>query len=307
MAMPAGPDGYLCGWRVRSELPLPELSPWQGIDRPPDITVRFGPVPEQLPDVVGETPFMQIGRDGSGLLWIDAVGGYLVRRDEVVIEPRAGATDAELRLFLLGSALGILCHRRGLLPLHAASIGRDGVAVAFAGPSGAGKSTLAAALAQRGYPLLSDDVCVIDAHAAGGPVVLPAFPRLKLWRDSLTALDLAAEGLERNRRFQEKYHYLARQRDVPGPVPLAAIYLLETVSAGEDWSVQRIEKPFEAVRALHDQVFRRSVAVALGYTNALFHAETQIAARVPVLRWRRRKDFARLNEDVARLAQSWIA
>ena len=32
-------DYVLCGWRVRSALPLPEVAPWRGDDRPPDVTI----------------------------------------------------------------------------------------------------------------------------------------------------------------------------------------------------------------------------------------------------------------------------
>ncbi|WP_297099294.1 hypothetical protein [Thermomonas sp.] len=67
----------------------------------------------------------------------------------------------------------------------------------FAAHSGAGKSTPVAWLHRRfGWPILSDDVTVIDAangavHARGG------IPRLR-WRDALSALAVPEDGLVRD-------------------------------------------------------------------------------------------------------------
>jgi len=47
--------------------------------------------------------------------------------------------------------------------LHASGVELNGRAALFLGSSGAGKSTLAAALVQRGYPLVTDDFCVINS------------------------------------------------------------------------------------------------------------------------------------------------
>ena len=292
----------LCGWRVRSELALPELVPWRGSDIAADITVRFGAVPRQLPDLIAESPFLQIGRDGTCLLTISGVGDYLIARDHLVISAREGATSSELRLFLLGSALGILCHQRGRFIIHASSVSIGGRSIAFAGRSGAGKSTLAAAFARAGHRFLSDDVCLIDTEALGGPVVLPAFPRLKLWRDSLMAANVPLTGLERNRTFQDKYHYVPAGGFDPTPVPLAAIVILDTAGFDQPATVERIERPADIMRNLHAQVYRASVAHALGRDGFLFRNESRLAEHVPLFHWLRQRDMARLNDDIELLA-----
>ena len=224
-------DFLLCGWRVRSDLPLPELWPWTGDDRAPDIRISLGAVPAQLADPIHTTPVLQIGADGACRLEIAAVASFLVQSgDRIVVNAKVSAESAELRTFLLGGVLGLLVHQRGLFPLHAACVQMGDGAVAVAGPSGAGKSTLAAALVKRGHPLLADDVCVIDCAAIGGPMVLPAFPRLKLWADALAALDISTEGLERNRAGMDKFH-LREASFTPTPVRLRRIILLEETEA----------------------------------------------------------------------------
>ncbi len=54
------------------------------------------------------------------------------------------------------------CHQ--WLMLHAACLERNGHAVLLPAPPGSGKSTLCAALALRGWRLLSDEMCLIDTE-----------------------------------------------------------------------------------------------------------------------------------------------
>ena len=62
--------------------------------------------------------------------------------------------------------------------------------MAFAGDSGGGKSTTAAALHARGLDLVTDDLLVLDPDAAGGVVVYPGFPVLRLWPEAAAAVTL---------------------------------------------------------------------------------------------------------------------
>jgi hypothetical protein len=73
------------------------------------------------------------GRDA--MLTVPNIGRYLVRDGrEIIVDPAPDAPDRDVRLFLLGSTLGILCHQRGLLPIHANAIVVGGGAVAFSRP-----------------------------------------------------------------------------------------------------------------------------------------------------------------------------
>lgn len=294
-------DYLLCGWKVRSELPLPELMPWRGDDRRPDLTFQLGLVAD-LERPVDVTPFLQVGDDGCCRLAIDAVARFLVRDGRwVTVEPRVVLDSPEIRVFLLGSVLGLICHQRGLFPLHASCVRLGEGAVALAGASGTGKSTLAAALAQQGKALLADDVCVVDPAAEGGPVVLPSFPRVKLWHDSLDALSIAPDGLDRNRTGQDKYHYR-----FPGlssdPVPLSTVYLLEEARPYRTEGVEALNG-FAAVTALSEQIYRRAAAVILGREVALFRAATLIANTVPVRCLIRRMDLTDLGRGIRMLAK----
>lgn len=296
-------DYLLYGWRVRSELSLPQAALWEGEDRPVDVEIRLGEVSDKLADPIHTTPFIQIAGNGDCRLEIAAAGRYLVRGGrEVVVQPAPDATIAEISVFLLGSVIGLLCHQRGLFPLHASCVRIDEGAVAFCGPSGAGKSTMAAALLRRGHSLLCDDITIVDPYASGGPLVYPAMPRMRLWRDSLEALDIAPDRLQRDRVELEKYVLPANETGVflGKPQPLKAVFMLQSANSPQLERTFRMQ-PMEAVAALGSEIYRRRQAYALGRKKELFRDATKIAGIVPVLRLARQLDFALMDVTTARV------
>ncbi|WP_421697596.1 hypothetical protein [Ancylobacter sp.] len=282
-------DRLLCGWRVRSAIALPELLEWQGDARPPDLTVRLGEVDDTLPGGRMIGPWLQIDGTGTGLLVVPMVGRFLVQPSgDITIAPQPEASESEIRLFLLGSVLGLVCHQRSLLPLHASSVVIEGGAVAFCGPSGMGKSTLALRFARRGHAVVSDDVCVLDT---GTPArVRPSFPRLKLWRDALEDAALPTEGLERNRRGQNKFHFIEADAGVRAPVPLRALFLLRWAARGEPEGIERLSAPLDILAAVEAETFRPQIGRALGAETSMFHVRALIAGTVPVYTLRRQPD-----------------
>jgi hypothetical protein len=153
------------------------------------------------------------------LLNIQGIGRYLVNSGrEIFVDPDDTAPALDVRGYLLGSIFVVLCQQRGLLPLHASAIaGKSGV-VAFLANSGQGKSTLAAHLAQRGFRVLADDVCLVDATAAHSAMVIPTAPWLKLWRNSLENLGRGADGLDRVFSEDDKYRLPLDPTWTPEPI-----------------------------------------------------------------------------------------
>jgi hypothetical protein len=146
------------GLVLGSEFPLPELElRRRQMTDAPDIRVSIGPLPT-TPKRATDLPYVD-AENGQALLKIPGAGRYLVSRGrELVVEPEADADFSYVRLFILGSALGLLCHQRGLLPLHASAVELAGEAIAFMGEQGQGKSTLAAhCLACAPARLVADD------------------------------------------------------------------------------------------------------------------------------------------------------
>ena len=133
--------------------------------------------------------------------------------------------------YLLGPVMGLVLLLRGVTCLHASAIAIGDRAIAIVGRSGAGKSTTAAAFAELGYPIISDDiVALVDRDR--NILVQPAYPRLRLWPSSAEILYKRSDALPRivpthptwDKAYldlnQERYQFQDK------PLPLAGIYVL---------------------------------------------------------------------------------
>jgi hypothetical protein len=202
--MPKLPAFYDFGpFSLSSDIQLPELPPSKTAGLP--VRITLGRVPETIPEPTFQSPYCIASRHEL-LLHIDGVASYYIGNGKkVVVQPAPDGNDLDIRGYLLGHIFAILCHQRRLLPLHASAVRMGSGAVAFLGDSGAGKSTLAAFLVARGFPLVADDVCLLDPDAPAQQRVLPVAPWLKLWRTSLEALGQPQDGLSRTFHDEDKY------------------------------------------------------------------------------------------------------
>ncbi|WP_449243830.1 hypothetical protein [Desulfobacca acetoxidans] len=218
------------GLTIASALPCPELLPAEGAA---EVTIRYGTVPDGLESVQRQGVCFQVNSEAF-LLKLNTIAKYLVTAGkQIIIERAAGAQDNEVRLFLLGSAFAALLQQRGLLPLHGCAVEVNGGAAVFVGLSGCGKSTLAEALHQRGYRIMADDVCVISFASSGTPLVISAYPQLKLWADALKKLGRDPRGLPLVRAGLEKYGLPLKDGFSGNPSPLQRVYELAESNSQE--------------------------------------------------------------------------
>ncbi len=276
------------GLVLQSEFDLPELLRAPE-DVPADVAVRFGAAGEEH----------KISPDEMNLV-VPKVASYLIRGGrEILVAPREGASSRNIRLFLLGSALGGIIHQRGLLPLHANAIDIGGRAVAFLGHSGAGKSTMAAWFLDRGHRVLADDVCVVAPDSAGVPLAYPGIPRLRLWREALERSGRNADELELAFDDVDKYNLPTPKPSRSGPIPLSHIYLL--AKAEEQWLDIRPLSGIAAVEALVANTYRGNYLVRMGETKRHLLACLELAKRVPVFSASRVWGFDDFDDQAERL------
>jgi hypothetical protein len=284
----------LFGLRVRSELPLPELGPVTAAEAP-DVRIVRGRV-----DSTGDEPFGLTVRGDSALLNIRGIGRFGIERGSgMTVEPAPGASERNVRLFLLGSAFAAILHQRGLLPLHANAVVVEGRAVAFMGHPGAGKSTLAAWFHDRGFPVLADDVCVVTWDEAGRPLANPGIPRLRLRPEAIEASGRNIGDYEPAFDDRDKFNVPTDRGGAREAVPLHHLYLLErSDSGGEDFD--RLAGA-AAVEALVANTYRGGYLPLMEGTGAHLLACARLARGVPVFEARRRWDLSGLDASSAAL------
>ena len=275
--MTAHGDCYTAyGLEFRSEIAVPfrPVTP----TREPDVTVRIGPVPKTL-NATGHARCPWQAVPGAYLLDLDGVARYLVLEGrEIVVEP-TGGDEADLRTFLLGSVLAACLQQRGILTLHASAVETEAGAVLFAGTSGAGKSTLLAALVDRGYRMLSDDVTGVVLDAGGRPAALPAFPAVRLWMDAVETLDWRARIGARVREGLEKFAAPV-ERFCPSPLPVRTIFTLQSHNRN---TIEIESVPAGAAfELLLTYTYRKRYVHAIGGQSEHFRIVTALARQTPL-------------------------
>ncbi|HEV2388543.1 MAG TPA: hypothetical protein VGS20_14955 [Candidatus Acidoferrales bacterium] len=297
----------LYGLEVESDRPLPGVTPCDRVSSP-DISCHLGELPARLAPTqmraehpIYSSPF----KDSNGLpilrIWrFSRTGHYcfqycegatfVIDRNggEIWAEWSDGATLEEVTAFLLHQVFGFVLHLRNCMCVHASAVVIDGWAVLFAGNAGAGKSSTAAAFAERGHPVLADDVSTLKMEADGELMAIPSVPGICLWPDSAEMIygGSAAERFPRLQPREEKK--LVRLDSAPGkfqsePAPLGALYLLARRSA--DPTAPRIE-PLGDSEGLIQLLTNGYVSGALEpwWRAREFQMQGEIARRVPVQR-----------------------
>ena len=295
-------DSLAFGLHIRSDLPLPELTPSRADPGRPRVTIRVGDVGGAVADATCIAPGVQVSPNDFRLEVRD-VARYRVREGvEIVVDPAPNAPMRHVRLFLLGTALGVLCYQRGLQPLHANAIEVDGRGLAFAGPPGSGKSTLAAYLHGRRYRVLSDDLCVLSVETDGTILAWPGLAQIKLCDDALTELGHDRASLDRVIGDREKYHLpMPSAAEGAGkPTPLDRLYVLDRAPEGEHGSIRRLTGR-EALEELLAHVYRPRLVHGLGARADVYARGLAVLQRARVYRFERPWGFGVFEREVERL------
>jgi hypothetical protein len=205
----------LPSWAAQAQsLPVTSVS-----SRPADLIP--GDTSFRISEFADERFFQLLYGDGTQFLLDCAVS-------KIWGAPGPGLSHDDLCVYFLGPVMGFVLRQRGVTALHASSVCFHEKSVALIGEAGAGKSTTAAALSLRGWPVLCEDVCAIH-EVSGKYQVLPAYPRISLWPDSVDLLFQSPGALPLIVRGWEK-RYLAlngeRASFATAPAPLAAIFFL---------------------------------------------------------------------------------
>jgi hypothetical protein len=187
--------------------------------------------------------------------------------------------------------------------LHGSAIETRYGAVVFVAPSGVGKSTLAAAFYQRGYRVLSDDICVITMDQSK-PIAYPAYPRIHLWPDVLNQLEQELPWLIGQAKV-EKYGVPLEAQFAMQPLPLYAVYEVEVADTPRI-TVQPLED-MGKFGVLVRHTYRGYFVHPLGLRQHHFTQAVMVAKSIKVSRVTRPQEPFLLQELVAVLAGDFEA
>lgn len=235
-----------------SEIAFPE---WPALEAETlsDVSIRRGAVdPEGLRD-----PQTQgFGYQGTPTQWwinVPNIARFQISDgNSITIDAEPDVDPDLLRLFLLNAGMGPLLWQRGLFLLHGTAVKFGDSAVAFLGTSGSGKSTLAAGFAERGYPVLCDGLMIVNEQGW----VVPSYPGISLWRDSITHLGFKRTQIRPLRPQLEKYAIELPSPFSPDPVRLRAAYVVAPANHREP-SVEPI-RGMQKVTPLQNHIYRQS-------------------------------------------------
>ena len=263
--------GRVSGLVIHADAPVNGLRPLD-IAAPPDVCVRMRgtigspPVDDSIDpwylspycDQRG-VPLLTIRTLGPAYLLCYAEGTrFLVSSSGCTVDAwwNEPLTDVDAADYLLGGVLAFIARLRGLVPLHASAIVIQKQAILFAGAAGAGKSTIAAAFAVLGFPVLSDDVVVID-EASDEVMAHPSRGRLSLWPDSAASLlsraslPVHSQVYAKRRLDLVEHGYRFHER----AVPVGAICVLASRSASSQGPTIRALRPRAALMTLVSQTY----------------------------------------------------
>ncbi len=292
------------GLTIESEIALPplvEIAP-----RPADLLIRKAPVraspvaePTKIYRAGIQAQFAQNGPELLWLFWPPSLSFMALDSRELVVE--TNSTDPDwVALFTLSEAIGLILFQRGYFLLHGSALNLNGQGVVFVGEPGAGKSTTAAAFAQQGHALISDDLVCIHIDEAGKPWLVPAFPQLKLWETAVDGLQVAKTELTPVREGVRKYAWSESVTFADSRVPLAQILVLQPPGSGKTEP-----QPLALSQVPVTLLAYFPLADALLQGHALrghFEQSVRLAQTIPVSTVSRPEDFKRLAAFVQLLA-----
>lgn len=274
------------GLRMLSEIHFPELPPIRFLDGKVDVELEIEDLSELwLENSTSNERF--IVKENFVMFRISETAIYCVRDGKKIsFYPMEGANIDRIRLYILGTCMGIVLIQKKILPLHGSAIAIDGKAYAIVGDSGAGKSTLAAEFLARGYQLLSDDVIpVIYSQDQQFPLVLPAYPQQKLWQDSLIQLGMEAKHYQPIYDRETKFAIPVSSNFATKSLPLAGVFELVKTDV-EEIDFQPIYK-LERMQTLFYHTYRNFLFERLELMKWHFDTSLKIANQIGVYRLNR--------------------
>lgn len=266
------------GFNILSEFLLPELIQMQIKESQIDLIIKK----EDLSSIWSKhvkTDTYYYFDDNFCMIRVPNVGIYKIENGNTIsVSPFLQVEDDHVRLYILGTCMGIILMQRKILPLHGSCIAIDGKAYAFVGDSGVGKSTLASVFIKRGFKLLTDDVIAVNLSAEHIPVVTPSYPHQKLWQESLDKVGMNSNQFNPIYGRETKFTVPVTTSFHNKILPLAGIFTL-SIGEQEEINISSVRN-LERLPILFYNTYRQFIIPRLNLTNWHFNFSTKIVNKL---------------------------
>jgi len=304
------------GLRICSNVSIPGLIPQDNSGAAQDLKIQLGISPSsnhetsrEAEELTYESPYTDESGNPGLRIWkspdrrylrlayFDGTQFWLERAGkEIWATWPESSTLEDACSYLLGPVLGLALRLRGVTCLHASAVALNGEAVAFVGMEGAGKSTTAAAFAREGHGVLSDDVVALTESAAKF-LVVPAYPHLCLWPESVAMLYGSPDALPHFSKGWEKHRLSlgeGQTRFENQPLALGAVYFLGERRSNDAPSVEAV-RPQAALLSLVADTFANKVLDREMRAHE-FDVLSRLVAAVPIRRVFPNSDPSRIHD-----------
>ena len=264
------------GITLLSDFELPELE--STVEQEADVTISTHSLPASLHGGDNKDFHFSAGFNYF-YLQIKNVAKYLIIDGcRITIDPYPGTTEEQVRLYLLGTSMGVLLYQRGFLPLHGSGIATPNGCTLFLGKSGIGKSTLAAALSKHSFKILTDDICALFFRNSNEIEVHPSYPQLKLCQDSTETLKIPLTALTKTSPDLNKFVVKTTENFQKTSLRLANIFILGRHDSS-DICIEQI-KGVQKFTELTNNIYRGNLIEKLQLTEQQFRQCSQLCKNI---------------------------
>lgn len=283
------------GYKVLSEICLPELLQISQLDEDVDIMINYKDLSKQWVELNGRPNQFVVKKDFV-IFHLSDVGIFSIQDGKSInIYPLKSANEDQIRLYVLGTCMGALLLQRRIFPLHGSAVAINGRAYAFIGDSGAGKSTLASVFLNRGYQLLSDDVIAVSlSPTENTPIVIPSYPQQKLWQKSLSNLGINNINYRPIYGRETKFCIPVSSQYYEKPLPLSGVYELikSDTHSVEIKEINRLTR----IQTLLKHTYRSYLVPRLGIQDWHFNSSIDIINHIGMFQLHRPNNMFTANE-----------
>ncbi|MCR8871001.1 aldolase [Peribacillus frigoritolerans] len=290
------------GLNLFSQIPLPEV-PRLGISKDmSDVEIEYGDLSELWEKQVLLPKQKYVVEDHMVMFEVPGIAIFKIQEGKkITVSPISNSDEDHIRLYILGTCMGIILLQKKVLPLHGSAIDINGKAYAFIGDSGAGKSTLAAAFLKEGFQLLSDDVIPVSLSKDNRPFITPSYPQQKLWQESLQVFGIEKKDYQPLFERETKFSVPVTSSFTNKPLPLSSVFELVKTEHGEV-TLQKINQ-LERFRTLFCHTYRNFLVPRLGLMEWHFMESVNILNKIHMYQLHRPNTGFTVNNLVSQILE----